>query len=579
MATETILSPGILLQEIDKSFITPGVDPSGMAIIGPTAKGPIEVPTVVNNYQDFKNIFGTTIQSGSERYEYYTHLSVKNYFQNGGNSALITRVVKDADTDWAPASSSDIPQLNKVVSSTAKNPFKLETLSKGIIMNSSGNLYTNGALSNGTKDNIKWEIVNPDTTSGTFTLIIRRGDDTTAKPIVLETFAECSLDPLSPNFIARKVGDQYQAKEVDGDEVLVVTKGEFPNRSQYVRVSEVSSSLYQYLDNSGTPQTGYADRLPQTSSGVFEGGTGDNITGNPLFGKDAIADDAIQGLAEADYDDAIKILKNKDDYKFKTLVIPGLTQEYASDKIATVIDNTSVRGDSLFVADLVNYGSNTSTISAKSSEIDSSYATSYWPWVLVRSAELDRDVWCPASVVIPGVYSKNDSLAAPWFAPAGLNRGGISGVRRVEKKLPKATRDTLYSNKINPIATFPGQGIVVFGQKTLQNAKSALDRVNVRRMLLDVKDTIGGFANSILFEQNTQSTRDSFIKLATPYLEGLVSAQGLYAFQVKMDGQLNTPDVIDENKLVGQVFLQPTKAAEFIVIDFVLTRTGASFTD
>ena len=177
------------------------------------------------------------------------------------------------------------------------------------------------------------------------------------------------------------------------------------------------------------------------------------------------------------------------------------------------------------------------------------------------------------------MYAKNDSIAAPWFAPAGLTRGGITNVVRVEKKLSKSVRDTLYSNKVNPIATFPGQGIVVFGQKTLQNAKSALDRVNVRRMLLDVKDTIGGFSRSILFEQNTEATRDRFVRLAEPYLTSLVQRQGLYAFQVKMDGQNNTPDIIDENKLVGQVFLQPTKTAEFIVLDFTLTPTGASFTD
>jgi hypothetical protein len=150
---------------------------------------------------------------------------------------------------------------------------------------------------------------------------------------------------------------------------------------------------------------------------------------------------------------------------------------------------------------------------------------------------------------------------------------------KVEKKLSKAQRDDLYTSKVNPLATFPGQGIVVFGQKTLQQAPSALDRVNVRRLLLDVKDTIGGFSRKLVFEQNTQQTRDRFVRQANPYLESLVQRQGLYAFQVKMDGQLNTSDIIDENKLVGQVFLQPTKTAEFVVLDFTITPTGASFTD
>ena len=577
MATETILSPGVLLQEIDKSFISPGTDPSGLAIIGPTVKGPVEIPTAIKNYNAFKETFGTTLSSASNAYEYYTSLAVRNYFQNGGSSCIVTRVVKAADT-WTAATSSLISARSGVGGDA--DPFVLETLSKGTVMNNNDTANANGSLPNGSKDNIRWEIKDPNASQGTFTLIIRRGDDTTAKPIVLETFTECSLDPFSENYIARRVGDQYKEKDdTDLSNVIISTKGEFPNRSRYIRVQNVATQLYEYIDAGGSVQSGYADKLPQSGSGKFGNGVGGNLDGAPLFGKDGVADDSIQGLQETDFDDAISILKNKDEYKFKTLIIPGLTQELAPDKVSTIIENTTGRGDSLFVTDLVDYGSNTTTVKAEAGELDTSFAASYWPWTLVRSAELNRNVWCPASTVIPGVYAKNDSIAAPWFAPAGLTRGGISNVVRVEKKLPKATRDTLYSGKVNPLATFPGQGIVVFGQKTLQNAKSALDRVNVRRMLLDVKDTINGFSRSILFEQNTEQTRDRFVRLATPYLESLVQRQGLYAFQVKMDGQINTPDIIDENKLVGQVFLQPTKTAEFVVLDFTLTPTGASFTD
>jgi hypothetical protein len=576
MATETILSPGVLLQEIDKSFITPGVDPSGLAIIGPTVKGPVEIPTYIKDYNTFKQVYGTTLESASNSYEYFTSLAVKNYFQNGGSSCLVTRVAKDADT-WTAASSSRIAPRG--TDSTGPGPFSLETLGKGQIMNSSGSTYTNGGLENGTVDNVRWEISNINTANGTFTLIIRRGDDTTAKPIVLESFTECSLDPLSENYIERKVGNQYFKKdETDTNNILITVEGEFPNKSKYVRVSNVSSSLYEYINPGGVVQTGYEDKLPNSGSGVFTGGVGNNIGGNPLFGSEG-AGTTIQGLAATDYDDAINILKNKDEYRFKTLIAPGLTQANNSAQIDTIVTNTTARGDNLFVADLVDYGATLATVKDEASDLDTSFATSYWPWVLVKSTELGRNVWCPASTVIPGVYAKNDSLAAPWFAPAGLTRGGITNVVRVENKLSKSLRDDLYSNKINPLATFPGQGIVVFGQKTLQNAKSALDRVNVRRMLLDVKDTINGFSKSILFENNTEQTRDRFVRLATPYLESLVQRQGLYAFQVKMDGQNNTPDIIDENKLVGQVFLQPTKTAEFIVLDFTLTPTGASFTD
>ena len=194
MATETILSPGVLLQEIDKSFISPGTDPSGLAIIGPTVKGPVEIPIAIKNYNAFKETFGTTLSSASNAYEYYTSLAVRNYFQNGGSSCIVTRVVKAADT-WTAATSSLISARSGVGGDA--NPFVLETLSKGTVMNNNDTANANGSLPNGSKDNIRWEIKDPNASQGTFTLIIRRGDDTTAKPIVLETFTECSLDPLS----------------------------------------------------------------------------------------------------------------------------------------------------------------------------------------------------------------------------------------------------------------------------------------------------------------------------------------------------------------------------------------------
>ena len=218
MATETILSPGVFLQEVDKSFIQTATDPSGLAIVGPTVKGPVETPTVVRNYQEFKNIFGTTEESSSQAYVYYTSVAAKNYFQNGGSSALITRVVTSS-ADWAAASSSRITPNDG--GATGDGPFTLETLGKGTVFNSEGTHNANGSLANGSKDNIRWEIKNINEAQGTFTLIIRRGDDTTAKPIVLEQFTNCSLDPLSANYIAKKVGDQVF--------LLITIGGSIPN--------------------------------------------------------------------------------------------------------------------------------------------------------------------------------------------------------------------------------------------------------------------------------------------------------------------------------------------------------------
>ncbi len=201
----------------------------------------------------------------------------------------------------------------------------------------------------------------------------------------------------------------------------------------------------------------------------------------------------------------------------------------------------------------------------------------YWPWLQVADPDSLQNVWVPASTMIAGVYAYNDNVSEPWFAPAGINRGGLTNVIRAERQLPASSRDTLYEENVNPIATFPSTGIVVYGQKTLQRQASALDRVNVRRLLIALKSYISQVAQTLVFEQNTAATRNNFLAAVNPYLESVQQRQGLYAFKVVMDDSNNTPDVIDRNQLVGAIYLQPTKTAEFIYLDFNLLPTGATF--
>ena len=179
--------------------------------------------------------------------------------------------------------------------------------------------------------------------------------------------------------------------------------------------------------------------------------------------------------------------------------------------------------------------------------------------------------------MIPGVYAFNDKVSAPWFAPAGINRGGLSTVVSAEYKLSQGNRDSLYESNINPLATLPRTGVVVYGQKTLQKQASALDRVNVRRLLIELKNFISQIAETVVFEQNTLETRGSFLAKINPYLEGIQQKKGLFAFQVKMDESNNGPDIIDRNQLIGQIYVQPTRTAEFISLDFILQPTGAEF--
>jgi phage tail sheath protein FI len=223
------------------------------------------------------------------------------------------------------------------------------------------------------------------------------------------------------------------------------------------------------------------------------------------------------------------------------------------------------------------YSDSISQAVTQAEAIDSNYAATYYPWVKTIDVNTNKLISVPPSVLLPGVFASNDRVAAEWFAPAGLNRGGLIGAVSVQNRLTQSEKDTLYEAKVNPIVQFPGQGIVVFGQKTLQDKPSALDRINVRRLLLTVRKYIASTSRYLVFEQNTAETRNRFLNIVNPYLEAIQQRQGLYAFKVVMDASNNTPDVIDRNIMKGAIYLQPTKTAEFIQIDFNILPTGAAF--
>jgi phage tail sheath protein FI len=257
---------------------------------------------------------------------------------------------------------------------------------------------------------------------------------------------------------------------------------------------------------------------------------------------------------------------------------PGVVSAVHGVIASKIIDTCEDRGDCFAILDPILHGKNVSDATSEAEARDSNYAAVYWPWVQVPDSQISGVLrWVPPSVVLAGIYAFNDKVAAPWFAPAGLNRGGIDVAIRAERKLTQSDRDTLYDSNVNPIATFPGQGVTVFGQKTLQKKSSALDRINVRRLLIKVKKFIASSSRFLVFEQNTAATRRRFLAITNPYLEQVQAQSGLNAFRVVMDESNNTPDTIDRNQLVGQLFLQPTRTAEFIVLDFTIQPTGASF--
>jgi phage tail sheath protein FI len=562
---ETLISPGVLARENDQSFIRQQPVSVGAAIIGPTVKGPVEIPTLVTSYSDYVNKFGDVLESGSDNYSFLTSITAYNYFNNGGTSLLVARVVSGSYTS---ATSTTIGSIG----ATASAAIELKTISEGTIMNSSSSLDVSGSLASGSTDNIRWQILNSDTASGTFSLLIRQGDDNTNNPVVLETWTGLSLDPFSPNFVSRVLGDQVQNYNSATNQLE--TSGSYFNNSRYVYVSAVNNLTPRYFNNNGIAKSQYTASIPQNASGSFSGATGTIKAGANFY--NAINSSNTQGLVGANYDDMIDLLANQDEYRFNVILTPGLINSIHTTQCTSIITNTQTRGDSLYVLDLVEYAKTVNDVTSQANSRNTSYATSYWPWVQILDPGTGKNVWVPASTVIGGVYAFNDSVAEPWFAPAGINRGGLQ-VIRAEQKLPQSSRDTLYTNKVNPIATFPGTGTVVYGQKTLQTQASALDRVNVRRLLIALKNYISQVANTLVFEQNTIATRNAFLSQVNPYLESVQQRQGLYAFRVIMDDSNNTADVIDRNQLVGQIYIQPTRTAEFIYLDFNILPTGATF--
>jgi len=277
------------------------------------------------------------------------------------------------------------------------------------------------------------------------------------------------------------------------------------------------------------------------------------------------------------YKNAIDAVSNPDELDINLLVMPGVIEEY-HDKVTDYAANMCQdRADTFFVFDCAGLTSTIATAVSTVESLDNNYGATYFPWVKIIDSVKNQPVWVPPSVVIPGVLAFNDKVAAEWYAPAGLNRGGLSTVIDAYSRLTHAERDTLYEGRINPIATFPAQGVCVWGQKTLQAKPSALDRINVRRLLIAVKKFIASATKYLVFENNTAATRNRFLNIVNPYLESVQSRQGLYGFRVIMDETNNTADLIDRNIMYGQIFLQPAKTAEFIIIDFNILPTGATF--
>jgi hypothetical protein len=498
-------------------------------------------------------------------------LAAKDYFSNGGQTLLVTKIISGS-SNLSTYASASIPTF----ASTSSNSFTLETLAWGNQMNNTSSMVS-GALASGSAENVRWEVTNVATASGVFNIVVRRGDDNDAQKNILETWANLSLDPQQPNYISRVIGDSKPVYDVTNGYVNYT--GSFVNSSQYVRVASIEVPQVDSIDNNGNYKAAtYSGSLPALGSGSYGGSFAGGVaaTNRAQLMNETITTTNVQGFhPNLDYSAAFTLLQNADEYQYNVLLAPGVGLDTAG--AASMISTVEGRGDAIAIVDNGIYGTSLNGATTNAGGSSSNYGATYYPWVQLFSSNLGKVVWAPPSVVMGGVYAFNDQVGAEWFAPAGLNRGGIPSVVRAERRLQQSDRDTLYQGNVNPLATFPGNGVVAFGQKTLQRKQTSLDRVNVRRLLIALKGYIGNVSRELVFEQNTAVTRNRFLSQVNPYLESVVQRQGLYAFKVVMDDTNNTADVIDRNQLVGTIYIQPTKTAEFIILNFNILPTGASF--
>lgn len=573
-------------------------------------------------------------------------------------------------------------------------------------------LFALGSIFAGNSANVETKISirdirkspNPDQQEyGSFTLVVRVFSDTDKQLIAQESFSNLNLNPDSRNYVAKRIGDQYQVWNSATKKFDVF--GDFQNKSKYVYViptddlkngavpasslpygfrgyrvptsgavsnkapwaplpyvqnmifkNDFTTKVYwgvEVINNaSGAINYGVPDRLKHLSKALLlasgstdpdfslkyvSGATAnisgysasDRLSGNdittlstsiqyntgtvaPAGGTDgylsldnientALAKftlpiaDGFDGLDETlrdslspedmstntayqthAYRTAIEMISNADALDLNEISIPGI---YATKVREFALEKVEDRGDMFYMMDISGSTVDDAIDSVVVNQLDSSYAGVWYPHVKLRDEVNDKVVTVPPTVVMPAVLAFNDKVSFPWYAPAGLNRGLLKslGVTEAKDKLTKAERDRLYENRVNPIGTFPGQGTAVWGQKTLQIASSALDRINVRRMLLRLRKTIAKEARSIVFEPNVPRTWERFANRVTPFLERVKENSGLEEFKLILDERTTTEDLIEKNIMYGKIAIKPTRTAEFILLDFFVTNNIASF--
>lgn len=374
---------------------------------------------------------------------------------------------------------------------------------------------------------------------------------------------------------------------VSSNENYVDAVSQTPYSQSGITTSFNFSTVFPYDTTNDEDSFDQTEESQRKFAMAFQGGfDGKDVSVTPAFGEDITATNT-QGFDCSEFDspgtlayvDAINILNNPEDFNINLLTTPGIQQSLHPVVVEAGIGVSQSRDDVIYVTEMVGPDSSVTDAVIAQQSLDSSYATTYYPWVRGVDNTTNQIISIPPSVLMPRVYAFNDQVGNPWTAPAGLRRGIITNARETVRRLGQNSKDELYENNINPIITTIDGDVVIFGQKTLQQQESALDRVNVRRLLINIKKFMRQQGLRFTFEQNTQTRRDDFVNSVIPFFEQIQQQNGLERFVIQSDSDNNPPEKIDQNIMVVDVFLVPVQAAEFIDMRFNILGAGTQFED
>lgn len=567
------LSPAVKSREIDKSFYATGTASSVYGCIGAAQRGPINTPVLITSISEFVDTFGEPVIAD------YGPLAAISFLKTGSQLYYIR------------VASSGIKKASKLYDSVIKISAKEE-----------------GSYAN----SYYFTVTNVKDKEFKLSLFVN-GINVEEFDATLDVDAENFLENLESDYVDFDVIESAVKTKpdtwpfVEDYQLLNASSGVYKYTKTNLETGEITSQEYTLaaFATPGTPGASVSATTLATQADITvdtpDASTLQTVTDpSKVFayihetvdseylaeGADGLPVNAEAVIGKAGTTNGIQAFYDKDSYPITFVSAPG---HYEVAVLTELINLCETRTDCIAICGVpqgLNYKDAVLFINGEykgteyaESKYNTSYAAFYYPWVKQYNNYSGKYEWNPPEGNVAGVYAQNDELGQLWFAPAGLNRGELKLVTALETDLTLSQRDHLYSNNVNALINYKKQGYYVWGQKTSQRKTTALDRVNVRRLMASIRKNITTFADNLLFEQNTEILWNSFTAYTDPYLENIKNAQGLYDYKVVMDSSINTPTTIDQNRLFGRIYVQPTKTAEFIQLDFVITPTGADFTE